>query len=98
MSYFVYILQSQKDGTYYVGSTQDPHKRLERHNQGRSKYTKPKRPWEIIYFEEYPNRSSAVRRENQIKRRKDKDYIEELVSVYPEMGDFWELRKLHAVS
>ena len=35
MSYFLYIIQSDKDGTYYVGSTQDIEARLARHNQGR---------------------------------------------------------------
>ncbi|MBL7175278.1 MAG: GIY-YIG nuclease family protein [Desulfobacteraceae bacterium] len=79
MPYFVYILRSQKDGSYYIGSTQDLDERLERHNQGRSKYTKSKRPWNLMYYEEYPDRSDAVKRENQIKRRKDKDYIESLV-------------------
>lgn len=40
MAYFVYILQSVKDHSYYIGSTQDLSSRIERHNQGRSKYTK----------------------------------------------------------
>jgi putative endonuclease len=79
MSYFVYIIQSQRDGSYYVGSTQGVFERLERHNQGRSTYTKAKRPWELVYSEEHQNRSIAVRRENQIKRRKDKRYIESLI-------------------
>jgi len=79
MSYFVYIIQSEKDGSYYIGSTQDITERLERHNQGRSKYTKLKRPWNLMYYEEYPDRSDAVKRENQIKRRKDKEYIESLI-------------------
>ena len=42
MPYYVYILQSEKDGTYYIGSTQDLDERLKRHNEGRSKYTKTK--------------------------------------------------------
>ncbi|MBN1276887.1 MAG: GIY-YIG nuclease family protein [Deltaproteobacteria bacterium] len=42
-------LQSIKDGTYYIGSTNDPSKRIKRHNQGRSKYIKSKRPWEAVY-------------------------------------------------
>jgi putative endonuclease len=79
MSYFVYILRSQKDGRYYVGSTQDLSERLQRHNEGRSKYTKAKRPWDLIYFEEYPDRSSAVRREDEIKSRKSRNFIETLV-------------------
>ena len=67
------------DGSYYVGSTQDLHPRLERHNEGRSKYTKAKRPWELVYTEEFPDRSSAVKRESEIKGRKRRAFIEELV-------------------
>jgi putative endonuclease len=44
MPYLVYILKNEKDGSYYIGSTQDLDARLERHNQGRSKYTKAKGP------------------------------------------------------
>ena len=79
MAYFVYIIRSELDGSYYIGSTQDLDARLRRHNQGRSKYTKAKRPWELVYFEKHPYRSSAIKRENQIKRRKKKGYIEKLV-------------------
>jgi len=79
MSCYVYILQSEKDGSYYVGSTRDLDSRINRHNQGRSKYTKSKRPWQLVYSEELPDRSSAMKRENQIKRRKDKNYLEVLV-------------------
>jgi putative endonuclease len=79
MSYCVYILKSKKDGSYYIGHTQDLHSRLERHNQGRVKYTKSKRPWELAYLEEYPERSSAMAREEQIKKRKSKEFIDSLV-------------------
>ncbi len=79
MTYFVYILQSLKDGSYYVGTTQDLSQRMERHNQGRSKYTKAKRPWQVIYSEEYRDRSTAMKREYEIKSRKAKGYIENLV-------------------
>ena len=79
MVYFVYILQSLKDGSYYVGSTQNLESRLERHNQARSKYTKAKRPWELVFREEYPDRSSAMKRESKIKRRKSSHFIESLI-------------------
>ena len=79
MPFYVYIIQSEKDGSFYVGSTQDLGPRLERHNQGRSAYTKSKRPWKLVYSEEHRDRSSAVKRENQIKRRKDKEFIKALV-------------------
>ena len=79
MIYFVYILESLKDGSYYVGSTNDIKDRVLRHNQGRTKYTKAKRRWELVYSEEYPDRSSAVKREQAMKKRKSKKYIESLI-------------------
>ncbi len=79
MAYYVYIVESLKDGTYYIGSTQDLKERLERHNQGRSQYTKAKRPWKLVYSEEHPDRSAASIREMEIKNRKSKDYIKTLV-------------------
>ena len=82
MAYFVYILRSLKDGTCYIGSTQDLSERVDRHNQGRSAYTKGKSPWELVYYEEHLDRSSAVRRENAIKKRKSKEYIESLVRAF----------------
>jgi len=79
MPYFVYILKGIRDGSYYVGSTQDLFSRIERHNQGRSKYTRNKRPWELLYSEEYPDRSAAIKREKEIKKRRRREYIESLV-------------------
>jgi putative endonuclease len=79
MPHFVYILKSQKDGSYYTGSTQDVADRLKRHNQGRSNYTKSKRHWDLIYVEEYPDKSSATKRERLIKNRRSRSYIEGLV-------------------
>jgi putative endonuclease len=82
MTYYVYILESDFDGSYYVGSTSNLKERLERHNQGRSKYTKQKRPWKILYHEKHPNRSSAMKREYEIKRQKRKAYISELIKGF----------------
>jgi putative endonuclease len=79
MPYYVYILKSLRDNSYYVGSTQDLNSRLERHNQGRSKYTKNKIPWDLEYSEEFQDRVSALRRENSIKRQKSREFIESLV-------------------
>jgi putative endonuclease len=83
MRFYVYIIQSEKDGSYYVGSTKDLAERVGRHNQGRSKYTKAKRPWKLIYSEEHKDRSEAVRQENKIKARKSKEYTESLVRTSP---------------
>jgi putative endonuclease len=79
MPYYVYILESLKDKTYYIGSTNNLKDRINRHNQGRVNYTKPKRPWKLAYFEEYSDRSSAANRECEIKKHKRRDFIKTLI-------------------
>ncbi len=51
MAYFVYILYSEKTDNYYVGSTSDIEKRLQKHNLGGTASTCPGRPWRIVYSE-----------------------------------------------
>jgi putative endonuclease len=80
MKYFVYILKSMKDDSYHVGSTNDLENRLKRHNEGRARYTKSKRPWELVYYEEHPDRSSAMKREYAIKHRKSAEYIKTIIN------------------
>jgi putative endonuclease len=77
--FFVYILQSMKDFSFYVGQCNDLDKRMSKHYDGMSKYTATKRPWRLVYFEMYNSRSDAIKRENQIKKMKSKKFIEELV-------------------
>jgi putative endonuclease len=79
MTFSVYILESLKDGSYYVGSTNNLEDRLKRHNKGRVAYTKPKRPWKLVYSEEYPDRSSAAKREYEIKKHKSREFVETLI-------------------
>jgi putative endonuclease len=79
MAYFVYILQSDRDGSYYIGHTCNPDERLERHNGGRSQYTKSKMPWRLVYQEIFETRSQAAKREVQLKANKDREYIASLV-------------------
>ena len=67
MAYFVYVLMSQTHGTRYVGSTEDIKKRIKDHNAGRVRYTKGRRPWKLVYFEERKNQFDAKRRENFLK-------------------------------
>ena len=79
MSYYVYILKSENSGKYYIGSKSNLEDRLKRHNEGRSKYTKHGIPGELLYSEQHLNRSSAIRREKQIKCKKSKEFIEALI-------------------
>ncbi|HEY6012112.1 MAG TPA: GIY-YIG nuclease family protein [Nitrospirota bacterium] len=79
MPFHVYILQSDSDGTLYVGQTSDIEDRLLRHNQGRAKFTKSKRPWRVVYSESFSTRSEAVGRERELKALHRKDLLLKLI-------------------
>ena len=79
MKYFVYILKCA-DSTYYTGITTDLSRRLKEHNEGNgAKYTHPptRRPAQMVYWEEAPDRSTAQRREYAIKQlpRQEKEKL-----------------------
>ena len=80
MSYFVYIIQSQKNGSYYVGHTQNLEARIERHNNGGSPFTKNRTPWKLVYSEPFETKATASRREREVKKHKSRKYIERLVA------------------
>jgi len=80
--YYTYIIKSEKDGTYYTGQCKSLSERLFKHNKGYSSSTKAKKPWELVYFEEFETRNQAARRELEIKRNKSRKYIEELISKF----------------
>ncbi len=65
---FCYIVQCA-DGTLYTGWAVDPEKRVAVHNKGRgAKYTKMRLPVKLVYVEELPDRTSAMKRERAIKK------------------------------
>jgi putative endonuclease len=67
MPYFVYILKSEVSKNSYVGHTANLEKRLLEHNNGKSMATRNKRPWKLIYHEEFQIRSEAISREKYFK-------------------------------
>ena len=72
---YTYILLC-KDGTLYTGWTNDLKKRVKAHNLGKgAKYTKSRRPVKLVYYEEFPTKKEAMKREYTIKRmgRKEKE-------------------------
>ncbi len=78
--YKVYILYSSRINKYYVGHTENLELRLDRHNQGSSKFTSQTNDWQIVYSEDYLTKGDAMKRENEIKKKKSRKYIEELVT------------------
>ena len=66
--YYVYILRCA-DGTLYTGSTTDPQRRMRTHNAGKgAKYTRARRPVELVWVEQADSWPAALRREAEIKR------------------------------
>ena len=65
---YTYIVKCS-DETLYTGWTNNLKKRLEAHNSGKgAKYTKTRRPVELVYFEEYDTKQEAMKREYAIKQ------------------------------
>ena len=65
---YTYIVKCS-DETLYTGWTNDLEKRLRAHNSGKgAKYTKNRRPVELVYFEEYDTKQEAMKREYAIKQ------------------------------
>ena len=76
MDWFVYILES-KDKTLYTGITNNLEKRISMHNAGKgSKSLLGKLPVKLVYFESMKDRSSASKRESEIKKLKRVDKLE----------------------
>ena len=74
--YYVYIVKCADD-TLYTGIATQLDRRIDEHNSSEkgAKYTRVRRPVELVYSEEYPDRSAASKREYEIKKkmtRKDK--------------------------
>ncbi len=77
MPYFTYILRCADD-TLYTGITTDIERRIFEHNNTDkwAKYTKIRRPVELVYQEEYNSRSEASKREYTIKQMTKKEKLQ----------------------
>lgn len=65
---FTYMVRC-KDGTFYIGWTNNLEKRMKAHNEGKgAKYTKARRPVELVYYEAYATKEEAMSREWHLKQ------------------------------
>lgn len=65
---YTYIVKCS-DGTFYTGWTNNLEKRIRDHNVGKgAKYTKSRRPVELVYYETFSQKEDAMRREYAIKQ------------------------------
>ena len=75
--FYLYILKC-RDGSYYIGHTEDLEKRMAEHKGGKGgSYTSARLPIEVMYVEEFQHRDSALEAERKLKKwtRKKKEIV-----------------------
>ncbi len=80
MSTYVYILYSERIDKYYIGSSNDPEKRLHFHNPGKLGWTKRSTPLKHVNKKEFLDKKTATEKERYIKKMKERQFIEKIIS------------------
>ena len=75
MLFFTYILESEVDGSFYIGQTNSLESRISRHNRGYSRSTSTKRPWKLLYSKQFESRSEAMKTEKYLKSLRKREAI-----------------------
>jgi putative endonuclease len=89
--YFVYILASKRNGTLYIGVTNDLTRRTYEHKQGAgSGFTKKYEVQRLVYAEEYADIGQAIQRESNLKHWPRRWKIELIEKLNPEWADLYE--------
>lgn len=82
MFFYIYVLQSRKSDTIYIGYATNLIRRVKEHNLGLNGSTKPYRPWTLIYYEACRNQGDAKRREKYCKTSKGRMMVKLRVKEY----------------
>jgi putative endonuclease len=73
--FYVYLLKSETDKSWYIGYSSNLKERFKSHNKGENKATKNKLPWTLIYYEAYLNRIDAKKRELFLKSGSGRKFL-----------------------
>ena len=65
--YYLYLIRSLKDSSFYIGQTSDLKRRIHEHNKGKTRSIKSKAPFVLVYFEAYQSKSLSIKREIELK-------------------------------
>ncbi len=86
--FYVYTLESMKDGDRYIGYTSNIRRRIEEHNKGLSFATKFRLPFKLIYFEGCLNQEDAKRREHYLKTTQGRRFLGLRLKEYKHQSAF----------
>ena len=90
-SYYVYILTSKRNGTLYIGVTNNLIKRIYEHKNNLVEgFTQRYSVHKLVYFEETSDINSAIKREKQLKKWNRKWKLELIEKKNPNWKDLYE--------
>ena len=75
----IYILQSKKNGKYYIGSTNNLDRRIAEHNSGKTRSSKYLRPLRLVFKKEFEALKKAREIESKLKKLKNRNIIDTIV-------------------
>ncbi len=75
-------MESESKENLYIGYTNNLKKRIEEHNLGKNKSTKPYIPWKLIYYEACLNVEDARRREKYLKTSQGRRLLKRRLKEY----------------
>ena len=77
--WWVYVLESSKNGRLYTGSTNDLDRRLAEHQRGKTRYTRHAGPFTLVHTEKHPTRLDARKRERFLKSGQGREELVKLL-------------------
>ncbi|MBI4119601.1 MAG: GIY-YIG nuclease family protein [Parcubacteria group bacterium] len=77
---FIYILQSGKNGKYYIGSTNNLERRLTEHNAGKTNSLYYLRPLKLVFKKEFESLAYARQVEKRLKKLKNRNILERIIA------------------
>ena len=82
MMFYTYVLQSEKDGDFYIGFTIDLKQRFDNHQRGAVESTKYRRPLKLIYYEACLESNDAAKREKYFKTHLGRMFLKKRLKSY----------------
>ncbi|MDP2631966.1 MAG: GIY-YIG nuclease family protein [Candidatus Uhrbacteria bacterium] len=77
--FYVYVLDSNKDGKLYIGRTDDLRRRLNEHNLGKVASTRHRRPFKLCFYESFIDKRDSIRRERYFKTSKGRSSLGQII-------------------